>query len=144
MVRLSVVEGRIGEVRVVGGGTAERAIEAIAQPLVKSGPIRDSELERAIGLIRDIPGITVTDVAVMRSDIEAGLYMLKISIARSRVQAFAYADNRGTGSIGRSRIYNSFALASLAVNGDELKLDLFAMPGAVRIISTGKPPLACR
>ncbi len=129
MVRLSVVEGRIGEVRVVGGGTAERAIEAIAQPLVKSGPIRNSELERAIGLIRDIPGITVTDVAVMRSDIEAGLYMLKISIARSRVQAFAYADNRGTGSIGRSRIYNSFALASLAVNGDELKLDLFAMPG---------------
>ena len=34
--------------------------------------------------------------------------------------------DRGTGSIGRSRFYNSLTLSSLALPGDELRLDLFA------------------
>ena len=76
-----------------------------------------------------LPGVTVTDAALMRSDIHAGLYSLRIKVAPDRIRAFAYADNRGTGSIGRSRVYNSFAISSLARPGDELRVDLFAMPG---------------
>jgi hemolysin activation/secretion protein len=130
MVRLSVVEGRIGDVKVQGADTAQAAaIESIAGPLVKGGPLKSAELERAIGLIRDFPGLNVTDIALMRSDIEGGLYTLKISVAPDRIRAFTYADNRGTGSIGRSRVYNSLAISSLALPGDELRVDLFAMPG---------------
>lgn len=129
MVRMSVVEGRIADVSVDGAGTAKDAIEAIAMPLMRNGPVRSGELERTIGLIRDFPGVTVTDVALMRSDIQAGLYSLRIKVAPDRIRAFAYADNRGTGSIGRSRVYNSFAISSLARPGDELRVDLFAMPG---------------
>jgi hemolysin activation/secretion protein len=129
MVRMSVVEGRIGNVSIEGAGSAKGAIQTIAMPLMKDGPVRTGELERTIGLIRDFPGVTVTDVALMRSDIQAGLYSLRIKIAPDRVRAFAYADNRGTGSIGRSRVYNSFAISSLARPGDELRVDLFAMPG---------------
>jgi hemolysin activation/secretion protein len=129
MVRMSVVEGRIADVSVDGAGTAKGAIEAIAMPLMRNGPVRSGELERTIGLIRDFPGVTVTDVALMRSDVQAGLYSLRIKVAPDRIRAFAYADNRGTGSIGRSRVYNSFAISSLARPGDELRVDLFAMPG---------------
>jgi len=129
MVRLSVVEGRIDRVSILGAGPAQGAIEAIAAPLVNGGPVKSGALERAIGLIRDFPGVTVTDIALMRSDIEGGRYTLKITIASDRVRGFSYADNRGTGSIGRSRVYNSFSVSSLAVQGDELRADLFAIPG---------------
>jgi len=129
MVRLSVVEGRIDAVQVQGAGAAAGAIEAIAAPLAKGGPLKMGELERTMGLIRDFPGVSVADVALMKSDIEAGLYTLKIRVIPDRVRAFTYADNRGTGSIGRSRVYNSLAISSLLAHGDEYRVDLFAMPG---------------
>ena len=129
MVRLSVVEGRIGAVSVLGAGSATAAIEAIAAPLVKDGPLKAAALERAMGLIRDFPGVTVSDIALMRSDVEGDLYTLKVTVLPDRTRAFTYADNRGTGSIAHSRVYNSFAVSSVAVQGDELRADLFAMPG---------------
>ena len=129
MVRLSVVEARIDKVSVQGAGSAQGAIEAIAAPLVNGALLKNGALERAIGLIRDFPGVTVTDIALMRSGIEGGRYTLKITVAPDRVRGFSYADNRGTGSIGRSRVYNSISVSSLAVRGDELRVDLFAMPG---------------
>jgi hemolysin activation/secretion protein len=130
MVRLSVVEGRVANVQVQGAGSAQAAaLEALAGPLVKSGPLKAAELERAIGLIRDFPGLTVTDIALMRSDIDGGLYTLKISVVPDRIRAFTYADNRGSGSVGHSRVYNSVAMSSLALPGDELRIDVFAMPG---------------
>ena len=128
MVRLSVVEGRINNVSVQGAGSAEGAVKAIAAPLIRSGPLKGQELERAIGLIRDFPGLKVTDVALVRSDI-TGVYTLKLTMTSDRTRGFTYFDNRGTGSIGRSRFYNSLSLSSLALSGDELRLDLFAMPG---------------
>jgi hemolysin activation/secretion protein len=129
MVRLAVVEGRIDKVSVQGAGSAQAAIEAIAAPLLNGGPLRGGSLERTIGLIRDFPGVTVGDIALMRSDVEGGRYTLKINVIADRFRAFTYADNRGTGSIGHSRVYNSFSLSSLAIQGDELRVDLFAMPG---------------
>lgn len=129
MVRLAIVEGRIDRVAVQGAGSAQGAIEAIAAPLISRGPLKNSTLERTLGLIRDLPGLRVTDIALMRSDVEAGLYTLKISVAPDRTRALAYADNRGTGSIGKLRVYNSFAISSLALLGDELRVDIFAMPG---------------
>ena len=129
MIRLSVVEGHITNVAVQGAGSAQSAVAAIASPLVRSGPLKSEELERAIGLIRDFPGLKVADVALVRSDI-TGSYTLKLTMVPDRKRGFAYFDNRGTGSIGRSRFYNSLSLSSLAVPGDELRLDLFAMPGS--------------
>lgn len=129
MLRLAVVEGRIASITVQGAGADQSAIESITRPLVSESPLRTGTLERALGLIRDLPGLTVTDVALTRSNSDLGLYGLKITVARDRARAFAYADNRGTDSIGRLRLYSSLSLSSLAVAGDELRLDLFAMPG---------------
>ena len=56
MVRLNVVEGRIDRVSVQGGGSVEGAIEAVAAPLANGAPLKASQLERVIGLIRDFPG----------------------------------------------------------------------------------------
>lgn len=129
MVRLSVVEGRIENVAVRGAGPAEEAIEAIAAPLMRDGPLKKETLERTIGLIRDFPGVKVADVALVRSDV-TGFYTLKVTVAPDRTRGITYFDTRGTGSIARSRFYESMSFSSLALEGDELKVDLFAMPGS--------------
>lgn len=129
MVRLAVIEGRIGDIRVEGAGSEQGAIEAIVAPVLQDGPLKAATLERAIGLLRDFPGLKVIDVALMRSDIDAGHFSLKIKVARNRVRAFAYMDNRGTDSLGRMRLYSSASLSSLAIEGDEYRVDLFGMPG---------------
>jgi hemolysin activation/secretion protein len=129
MVRVDVVEGRIGSLAIAGGDADEAAIEAIAAPLLKEVPLKSATLERAIGLMRDYPGVTVADVALSRTDAEAGIYALKITLKRNRTRAFTYMDNRGTQSAARTRLYTSASFSSVAVDGDELRADLFAMPG---------------
>lgn len=129
MVRLAVVEGRIGNVTITGAGPDQAALEAMAAPLLDETPLRLTTLERTIGLIRDFPGLKVTDVALMRSDFAAGIYRLRITVSRDRTRALAYMDNRGTDSIGRLRYYSSLSLSSVALTGDELRVDAFAMPG---------------
>jgi hemolysin activation/secretion protein len=130
MVRLRVVEGRVDKVTVQGAGTAEKTVAAIAAPLTRSGPLRDDALERTLGLLRDLPGYTVTDVALRRSAADPGLYTLMITVVRSRMHGFVYADNRGTSGGRHARVYSSSSLTSLALEGDELRVDLFAMPAS--------------
>jgi len=129
MVRIDVVEGRIGKVTINGAGAEQGAIESITEPLVHNSPLKASTLERAMGLIRDLPGIKLTDVALLRTDAEAGIYALKITVKRDRSRGFVYSDNRGTEGSAGMRLYSSASLSSLAVNGDELRVDLFGMPG---------------
>lgn len=129
IVNLAVTEGRIDRITVSGGGSGRSAVEAIAEPLVQDAPLKTATLERVVGLIRDLPGISLTDVSLTRSDTDSGLYGLKIRVARRPVKLLSYADNRGAESIGRIRFYTSASLTSLAVGGDELRFDLFGIPG---------------
>jgi hemolysin activation/secretion protein len=129
MVQLSIVEGRIGNVVVKGAGTDQLAVEAIAAPLLADTPLRAATLERTIGLVRDYPGLMVTDVSLARSARDSALYDLKITVARDRARGFTYMDNRGSEQVGRMRFFSSASLSSVAMHGDELRLDLFGMPG---------------
>ena len=129
MVRLSVVEGRIGNIIVKGAGPDQLAVEAIAAPLLADTPLRASTLERTIGLVRDFPGLRVIDATLARSGSDSALYDLKITVARDRARAFTYMDNRGSDQTGRLRVFSSASLMSVAIQGDEVRLDLFGMPG---------------
>lgn len=130
IVRIAVVEGLVDTIRIEGAGNSSSSLEAIAGPLLKDVPLRDRTLERAIGLIRDLPGFSVVDASLTRSDVDARRHALKIVVARDPVRALAYSDNRGTDEDGRMRLYSSASLASLAMTGDELRVDLFAIPGS--------------
>jgi hemolysin activation/secretion protein len=129
MVRIAVVEGRIGSVSVSGAGAEQGAIESIAAPLLHDSPLKVSTLERALGLMRDLPGLSVTDVALLRTDAQAGIYALRITVKQDRVRGFVYSDNRGTDSVGRMRFYSSASISSAILQGDEFRVDLFGMPG---------------
>lgn len=127
--RIVVVEGRISQVQIEGDDASRPAIEAIARPLIHVGPLRTPELERAIGLIRDFNGVIVSDVSLARSPDDPAQHSLKILLRRDRARALAYLDNRGTDPAGRLRFYSSMSLASLITPGDQLRVDLFAIPG---------------
>ena len=129
IVSVAVSEGRIDRVSVQGAGSERSAVEAIAGPLLTDAPLKAATLERVVGLVRDLPGFSVTDVSLNRSNADAGLYGLTIKIARKPAKLFTYMDNRGSESIGRIRVYTSASLNSLVVGGDQLRFDLFGMPG---------------
>lgn len=128
IIRIRVVEGFIGEVRLEGDGSSANAVRAIAEQLRLERPLRMSTLERALGLMRESPGVVVTDVRISRSAEDPARHQLTIALGANRVQALTYSDNRGTINGARIRGYSSFNLASLAVPGDQLQVDLFSIP----------------
>lgn len=128
IVRIRVVEAFVDKVRVEGPSRSAAAVRAIADRLLEERPLRTSTLERALGLMRALPGVVVTDVRISRSPLDASRHQLVVMLGSDRVRAVSYSDNRGTIDGARTRGYSSFSIASLAVPGDQLQLDLFAIP----------------
>ena len=127
IVRIVVVEGRVDEVVVEGAGRDRPAVEVRAARLVDRRPLQIGALERTIGLIRDLPGFAVTD-ASLAPTADPASHVLKLIVARDRVKQLLFADNRGPADSDRARLYSSTSLSSLAMTGDEFRLDLFAIP----------------
>jgi hemolysin activation/secretion protein len=128
IVRIKVVEGYIVEVRVKGDKRAAAAAIGIVDNLRAERPLRTSSLERALGLVRDIPGVIVNDTRIGRSPGDPSRHELTITLGRDRVRALGYSDNRGTIEGARLRGYSSVSLPSLFIPGDQLQIDLFTIP----------------
>ncbi len=127
--RIAVREGSITAFTVEGAGRHRAEIEAAIAPLLGERPLRSRTLERAIGLIRDLPGFQIGDVRISRPDPGSGQHSLKIVLVPNRVKALVYSDNRGTDPGARARFYSSASVGSLVATGDEIRFDLFAIPG---------------
>lgn len=128
IVRIKVVEGYVSNVRLAGDKRAATAVRGIFERLTKDRPLRSETLERMIGLGRDVPGVVIKDVQISRSAQDPARHQLIIAIGGARYGALAYTDNRGTIEDARVRGYSSFSLASLAIPGDQLQIDLFTIP----------------
>ena len=128
IVRVRIIEGFIDEVRIEGAGPSSKAAQSIAERLRAEHPLRYSTLERALGLVREAPGVVVTDIRISRTAGDPARHQLTIALRSNRAQALAYSDNRGTIDGARVRGYSSFNLSSLVVPGDQLQLDLFSIP----------------
>jgi len=129
IVNIRVVEGFIADVHVEGDARAAEAVRAVAAELREDRPLRTSALERVLGIIRDMPGVTVRDTRISRSPADPARHELTIFVGGDRVRGLAYSDNRGTIAGARVRGYSSFSIGSLAFPGDQAQLDLFTIPG---------------
>ncbi|WP_293881454.1 ShlB/FhaC/HecB family hemolysin secretion/activation protein [Sphingomonas sp.] len=129
IVRIAVVEGCVDKVVVQGGGPRTRAVEAMVARLVKEQPLNSQTLERVIGLIRDMPGMAVSDVRLSRSPGNAANHQLTIIVTHDGAEALVYADNRGTDQAGRERLYTAATVNSVVIAGDEANIAVFAIPG---------------
>ena len=128
IVWIRVIEGFIGKVRIAGSSRSAAAVRELAERLGAERPLRRATLERTLGLVRDIPGIVLTDTRIGRNPRNPASHELTLTLRADRVRALAYTDNRGTFGGARLRGYSSFNLASLAVPGDQLQVDLFSIP----------------
>ena len=118
LLRVRLDAGTIAAVRVIGAinPAADRILTRI---LVGDQPVRRGQLERAILLVGDLPGVTVQGSKYIRQD---GFGILLVTISQDRASAYAQIDNRGSKEVGPIRSTLLGNLRGVAGPGDELSL----------------------
>lgn len=131
VVKVHVFEGYIAEIEILGGSaSARKSVSSLAGQLTTDRPVQLATLENVLGNIRDLPGVSVTDTKLSRSDTDPARHKLTISIAASRAGFFTFADNRGTVPGARMRGYSSASFNGVAVPGDQLQVEAFLIPSS--------------
>ena len=127
VLRLQAVEGYIqkvvfkGPARGPGLGLARR----YAARLEAERPLKRSDLERDLSLIRDIPGLTPEmQLTPGQGD---GAVVLEVDPNARRVQAAVSINDRGTAFLGRTQVQADVYLNSLIRSGDQTRLSV-ALP----------------
>lgn len=127
--RIVIYEGYIDEVDVTGEGS--KSVAWALNAVSGRKPLRLAQLDRAISLAGDAPGIRV------RTHLEPDLddparHRLVATTTTDKVQASAYIDNRGPKTAGPWQSYVRGALNSALVVGDQLSLAVLAVPFSPR------------
>lgn len=110
-------EGRVDAVRSLGRSSA--AADRILATLVTHRAMTKRQLEHALLLVGDLPGVHVKDTRYMRQD---GFGILLVTLADTRVSTYLQFDNRGTREIGPLRGVGLVDLRNLIGPNDELGL----------------------
>ena len=124
ILRVTLDLGRVDAVRVIGARNAA-ADRLLARALVTGAGVRRADLERAIALVGDLPGVRVTGSRYVRQD---GFGILLVTIEQDRATAYAQLDNRGSREVGPVRSTLLASLRGLAQSADELALIVSQTP----------------
>lgn len=124
VLRVTLDLGRIDAVRVIGGRSAT-ADRVLGRALATGQPVRQKQLERALLLVSDVPGVRVTDSRLVRQD---GFGILLVTVEADAVSGYVQIDNRGSKEIGPIRSTALATLNSLLRDGDELALIVSQTP----------------
>ena len=123
MLRVAIDEGRLDAVEVEG--QARAAVEPRLAPLVTGRPLRTAELERALLLAGDLPGVSLAQPRVVRRQ---GRNVLLVATGFDQVRGRAGLDNSGTSSVGPVRARVSADLNGLIARGDRLSIGAVVTP----------------
>lgn len=124
VLRVKLDLGRIDAVRVIGGHSAA-ADRLLGEALTTGQPVRQKQLERALLLVGDVPGVRVTDSKLVRQD---GFGILLVTIETDPASGYIQIDNRGSKEVGPVRSTALASLHSLLTDGDELALIVAQTP----------------
>lgn len=93
----AVIEGRVASVKLDGDiGPAGVQVLRFLQPLVSESPVTVGELERALLLAGDVPGVTVRSVVRPQQGGGPGALELVAQVTRRSLSGYAALDNRGS------------------------------------------------
>ena len=118
ILRVTLDAGELSAVRVIGA-INPYADRILTQALVTGHSVRRGDLERAILLVGDVPGVTVKESRYIRQD---GFGILLVTIAQKRASAYAQLDNRGSKEVGPLRSTLLGNIRDVLQPGDELGL----------------------
>ena len=121
---IEVVEGYIEDV-LIDGDIADRQSLwlAMAQSLRASRPLRTADLERALLLVDDLPGVTVSSV-FEKSEAGRGATTLNVLVARDGFEGSVALNNRGSAALGPIRAELTLAANNLLGLEDRLGVQL--------------------
>ena len=127
VLKLKATEGYIGKTDFKGGEHRPGVALArrYAAKLEAERPLKRSDLERYISLMRDIPGLSPdVEVGQVQPD---GSVTLEVDPQAQRVQAAVSINDRGTAYLGRTQVQGDLYLDSLFRSGDQTRLSV-ALP----------------
>ncbi len=112
IVRFQAVEGYVDQITVQGGqDNARPLIQQIASKISNGGPMNVAQMERALLLINDLPGITARGV-LSPSKTKPGAADLTVILDRKPFDAEVFANNYGTRYLGPYQLGGAGALNS--------------------------------
>jgi hemolysin activation/secretion protein len=123
VLHVTIDEGGIDAVEVQGPGHEQ--IERRLAPLATGRPVRTAELERALLLAGDIPGVSFGQPRLVRRD---GRNVLVVQSGFDRVQGRAAIDNAGSATAGPVRARLAVDINSLLARGDRLSIGGMVTP----------------
>lgn len=124
VLRVQLDAGKLAAVRVIGAKSTQ-ADAILSKALVTGRAVRAAELERAILLVGDLPGISVKDSKYVRQD---GFGILLVTITEDPATAYVQIDNRGSKEVGPIRSTVLANVRGIAGSGDELGLLIASTP----------------
>lgn len=130
-VAMSVVEGRLGAVRVESEGSlpvSEAVVRKILAPLQPGKPLQRRQLERAMLLLTDLPGLAPQ--SSLESGTEAGTFDLVVDLKPAkRINYSIDADNYGSKATRETRVGAFMRINSPFGIGDNLDLRVLSSTG---------------
>mgnify|MGYP000904817243 CR=1 FL=1 len=127
-VKLMVVEGYISDVTVEGDNTdTERALIASYANHLKDRPLNTRELEKAILLTNDLPGVSARSIISPALN-HAGAAQLRIVTERKSYNALLSADNYGSRFLGPLQLQGALSGNSLLGMNERITTDLIYAP----------------
>ena len=123
IIRVTLDEGRIDEVRVQGSASA--AAKRVLAVLATGEPVRTALLERQLLLAGDLDGVQLGKARLQRID---GRRMLIVAADRDRVRVRATLDNWGSDEIGPVRARWSADINGLLAHDDRLTIGASLTP----------------
>lgn len=119
VLRVTLDEGAVDEIRLSLNGLGRAAIERQLQPLVGSGPITLAELERRVLIAGDVAGISIRSTRLEREDDRNVLF---VAARRDKFAASVSIDNDGSEPVGPLNARIDVAFNGLLAATDEVDL----------------------
>lgn len=126
IVRIEVVEARYGEIRLENRSRVNDSLLAATLSSLQSGQdIAQTELDHALLLLSDIPGVVVG--ATLKPGEAVGTSDLLVNAAPGpAVSGYVIADNYGNRYTGRARIGGTVSINNPLHHGDVLSMSVFS------------------
>ena len=130
-VALSVIEGRLGSVRIESQGTLplpEATVRKVLAPIKPGAPLQKGRLERSMLLLTDLPGIAPQ--SSLESGTEPGTFDLIVDLRPAkRINYSIDADNYGSRATRETRVGGFMRVNSPFGRGDNLDLRVLSSTG---------------
>lgn len=119
VVRLEVVEGRVGDINIQGNSRTRTGVLQARAASVRSGEVyTNAAAERAVLLMNDLPGVQAH--AVLSPGTTFGTSDVLFNIDETRSTGDISVDDYGRNVIGRWRVNADYAINDLTGSGDQL------------------------